>query len=227
MNLNEDNDQRECEGCEECEENKEILSPHDAYGGFMEVLDRGEWVYMCNDTIEDGRVFEMFEKKTDAKFAPLKCTGVIKASPEELLDFFLSASISTRKKITPNLSKYEIVKEFVPDIHLLHYVYKAPFPVKSRDFCLKRFIHRNDSNILICGVSIVDEDLPPLRKYIRGEIIMSGFYFEGIDEGETRVTSLVYVDPKGWIPSFVVKASKNGELAELKNLAKIVENNKE
>lgn len=220
MSLNKDKNSRDSE---DLEKNNEIISIHDAYKGFMEVLNQGEWIYKCNDVIKDGRVFKMFEKETEDKFSPLKCTGVIKTSPEKLLHFFLNASISDRKKMTPNLSKYEIIKEFAPDIHLLHYVYKAPFPVKSRDFCLKRFIHREKDNALICGVSIIDDNLPPLDKYIRGEIIMSGFYFEGLGEGETRVTSLVYLDPKGWIPGFVVKASKNGELAELKNLAKFLE----
>ena len=88
---------------------------------------------------------------------------------------------------------------------------------------MKRFIHRNGPNILLCGVSIVDEDLPPTKKYVRGEVMMSGYLLEPISDEETRITSIVFVNPKGWIPNFVVSASKNGEFAELMNLAKVME----
>lgn len=204
-------------------ENMDLHSSHDAFKKFMDISETGDWTCTYTLTLTDGRSFEMFEKETDMKFPVMKCVGVLKTTPTKLLDFFLNADLETRKKITPNLSSYEIIKEFELGIHLLHYVYKAPFPVKSRDFCLKRFVHSHDSTILICGVSIVDDDLPPIKKYIRGEVPMSGYLFESISKEETQITSIVYIDPKGWIPNFVVKASKNGELSELINLAKIVE----
>jgi len=204
-------------------EKLEPRSPHEAFKKFNNVLNDGEWKCTHTITLPDGRDFNMFEKIEHIKFPALKYVGVVKATPDKLLDFFLNADLRTRKKVTPNISSYEIIKEFEPNVHLLHYVYKAPFPVKSRDFCLKRFIHSHNSDILICGVSIIDDDLPPIKKYVRGEILISGYLFESISEEETRITSIVHIDPKGWIPNFVIKASKNGELAELINLAKILE----
>lgn len=206
-------------------EGNEIDSSHEAFKRFMNVSEDGEWICAATLELPDGRVFDMLERETDTKFPVLKCVGVIKATPEKLSDFFLNASLETRKKVTPNLSKYKIVKEFDPDTHLLHYVYKAPFPVRSRDFCLKRFVHRHGDNILMCGISVIDDDLPPLKKYVRGEITMSGYFFEGISDEETKITSIVYIDPKGWIPGFVVRASKNGEFAELVNLVEVIEEN--
>jgi len=208
----------------ESNEGNEVCSSHEAFKRFMDILEDGDWICTSTITLPDGRVFDMLERSIDTKLPVLKCVGVVKTTPEKLLDLFTDSPLEIRKKVTPNLSKYEIVKEFEPNIHLLHYVYKAPFPVKSRDFCLKRFVHRYGENILVCGISIEDDDLPPLKKYIRGEIMMSGYYFESISEEETKVTSIVYVDPKGWIPNFVVKASKNGELNELTNLVEVIEN---
>jgi len=204
-------------------EDIELQSPHEAFKNFIKISESEGWVCHRTITLPDGRSFNMYEKESDMKFPILKCVGTIKTTPTKLTDFFLNADLETRKKITPNLSLYKIIKEFEPGIHLLHYVYKAPFPVKSRDFCLKRFVHSRNSDILICGVSIVDDDLPPVKKYIRGEVLMSGYLFESISKEETQITSIIYIDPKGWIPNFVVKASKTGELSELTNIAKIVE----
>lgn len=206
-------------------ESKEVVLDIEAYKKFMNILEDDNWILVSKTNIKDNRVFNMFEINKDLKFPALKCVGIVKTTPEKLLDFFVNASLENRKKITPNLSKYEIIKDINPNVHLLHYVYKAPFPVKSRDFCLKRFIYRIDKNILICGISTIDDALPPLKKYIRGEIIISGYYFETISDKETKITSIIHIDPKGWVPNFVVKASKNGELAELINLADFMEEN--
>lgn len=206
-------------------ENEKMNLCKETFKKFMNILEDDNWVLSSTTTLADSRVFNMFEMNTDLKFPALKCVGVVKNTPEKILDFFVNASLENRKKVTPNLSKYKIVKDIDSDIHLLHYVYKAPFPVKSRDFCLKRFIYRIDKNILICAISTIDDALPPLKKYIRGEIIISGYYFETISDKETKITSIIHIDPKGWIPNFVVKASKNGELAELINLAEFIEEN--
>jgi len=198
----------------------------EAHEIFTQAIIAENWTHETSTTLKDGRVFEMFGGKSKGGIPPLKCVGVIKTEASKILDFYLNAPLDIRKKATPNLSKYNIIKDYEKDIQLLHYVYKAPFPVKSRDFSLKRFVYQSDTECLICGISVVDEDLPEMKKYIRGKIFIPGYHLETLPEGETRITSIVSLDPGGWVPNFLIKASKNGELAELVNLSKILENGK-
>lgn len=113
------------------DEGNEIKSSHEAFKRFMDVIEDEDWVCTSTRTLPDGRVFDMLERKTDTKLPVLKCVGIIKTSPEKLLDFFLNADLETRKKVTPNLSKYEIINfivYFVQNPNINTFIFSRIYP---------------------------------------------------------------------------------------------------
>ena len=78
----------------------ELCSPHDAFKRFMDISESGTWKCTATRTV-DGRVFDMLEKESGEKFPIVKCVGVLKTTPEKILDFFLNADLDARKKVTP------------------------------------------------------------------------------------------------------------------------------
>lgn len=54
----------------------------------------------------------------------------------------------------------------------------------------------------------VDSSFPdyvPVRKNrVRGELLMAGLVFERLSETQSRAYYIIHLDPKGWIPHWVV-----------------------
>jgi hypothetical protein len=88
--------------------------------------------------------------------------------------------------------------------------------VSSRDFVTLRHWETKDDIILSCGVAVVHPDMPPNKKYIRGENKSGGWVFKPVKDNPDRCVFcwIVNTDIKGWIPHYVVEQAISGMLLQ-------------
>lgn len=69
--------------------------------------------------------------------------------------------------------------------------------VTNRDFVLSRGIKRLDDGVILSNhVSIVTDECPDKKGYVRGEVFASGYWIKPT-EGGARIAYVVQIDPKG------------------------------
>lgn len=81
-----------------------------------------------------------------------------------------------------------------------YFYLKMPFIMGDRDLVMKRYVMKNYGGnpkcALIAGCSITNSDYPPKSKPIRGEMLLSGNYFEEIAPNKTRMIVISHADMK-------------------------------
>lgn len=187
---------------------------------FIDLCQSEDWV--CVDTQKDhlDHEFVLWERPSEMEFPMVKCTGILPCSAKEAFEWVCNTNMNKRKKWDLQVAKYKIVHKFDDNNCLLHYVYRAPFPVKSRDFCTIRHTSYKNNQYILCGVSVEDDRIPVSSKYVRGEVFYAGYLVKELGEDQCSITSLTHVDVKGWIPSFVVKLTKTKQLLKYIQLSK-------
>lgn len=136
--------------------------------------------------------------------------GEIHRCSPEILRLFI-VQIDQRSYWDPTFLQGTYNVEVSPAVRIMTHSYDAPFPVSPRDFVTIGAERLEEDGTLIAGVqSIVREDLPERRGYVRGELRSSGFVIKpippepGIDYPRCAVYYLATVDVKGWLPTWVV-----------------------
>jgi hypothetical protein len=57
------------------------------------------------------------------------------------------------------------------------------FPVSNRDFAILAYMTKSvDDKCVISVTSVEHPDIPPVKKVVRGEIIIAGWCFEQVEE---------------------------------------------
>jgi len=205
----------------------------DAYTYFLELIHESEDKWNCLDVKEDGRgetfvLWERIPSEEENTFPTIKCEGILPCSAKGLYDFMLAADLKTRRKWDNSLVNCKVIREISPNNHLMHFIYSAPFPVQSRDFCVHRFLKEGNlpssdkKSYSIWGISIEDDDLLPQSQYIRGDILISGYLIEEVTSNTCKITSVNKIDPKGWIPKFVINLTKLRPLQKLIKLSQLI-----
>jgi len=157
----------------------------------------------------------------------VKTEGTLKVSPETAFALVSETSMDSRKRWDTELLYYNVVDTIADNILLTHVGFKTPFPVTSRDFCAIRCSTEEDGVRYIWGCSVISSAVPENAegKFVRGMIIVSGFVFKPVDgePDQCLITNVNQVDPKGWIPAWVVNLGKGKSLARMTGLKKLLE----
>ena len=195
------------------------MAKKETFSQFISLIHEKEEGWICLDVKKDGRdqKFFLWERISEHNetFPMVKSEGILPCSAEKAYDLLLNAKLKTQKKWDPALLKCQVVRTISPTAHLMYYVYGAPFPVKSRDFSILRFSMEEDHRYVIWATSVMDEEIPVSSKYIRGEVSISGYFLEVLTENMCKITTVNNIDPKGWIPKFVVNLTKAKPLEKL------------
>ena len=155
--------------------------------------------------------------------APLKTQLVLNATP--LLAFMCLMSLSrvdlrSNEPFVPGSGQrtsFRVLKTIDNNMDIIHVVYRPLFLFPSwttpRDFVVCRYWrYESDGTYTVCYESVSHRDCPPLSAYTRGEL--HGVYTIAPRKQirgscgqqpnnlhpECLVTSVVQVDPKGWVP---------------------------
>jgi len=151
----------------------------------------------------------------------VRAVATLDVPPEILAEFVQETSVEKRLVWDPEVLVYDIKQRVDDEIEIVHQAFKAPFPVASRDFCAIRCTKSKDGVIYVFGCSIEHDSVPETKDHVRGNAIMSGYIFKPINRNDVNTTQIIHavqLDPRGWIPAFVVNLSKNKPLDRLKQI---------
>ena len=157
---------------------------------------------------------------TESGLYVVRAKGIIPASPEAI--FALVSDLDRKKQWDPMFVEGRVVKEFSPEVKVNYQRFYAPWPVSHRDFVFMSVLRREpDGTIVFAGSSIDIPSLPDVSGLVRGEMVRGGFILRPHGEGETRVTYIVHVDPRGMLPTMIVNKFQKSQTANVYKIKKI------
>jgi len=135
--------------------------------------------------------------------------------------------------LTPNScqrASFRIIETIDDHMDIIHLffrpVYLFPSWTAPRDYVLFRYWRYDpDGSYMICLDSVTHKDCPPIDGYVRGEMqsvytiapkksSRKGSSGQTQAEEECLLTSLVQVDPKGWVPTLPLSPLSNQSYAD-------------
>lgn len=128
----------------------------------------------------------------------------------------------------------ETIDDHMDVIHLFfHPLYLFPSWTTARDFVLFRYWRlERDGTYVVCCDSVQHNDCPPYPGYTRGEMHSvhtisprkkHATYRENIINQECLLTSVVQVDPRGWVPTMSIPLLSNQSYADAFGVASLLQ----
>jgi len=174
--------------------------------------------------------FTLYEKAVEGNDSIhlVKTEGMLNVSPQKAAALVRDTAIESRKRWDTELDFYNVIETISDRILLAHIGFHTPFPVTPRDFSTLRCTAEEDGVYYFWSFSVVSPQIPEDKnsKYVRGIIIVSGFAIKPVEghDDQCLIVNPNQVDPKGWIPGWVVNLGKGKSLARMTNMKKILEN---
>jgi hypothetical protein len=153
---------------------------------------------------------------------PLRTQVVLNAHPTEafmcIMSYARIHASNVGDALSPNsgqLSSYRLIEKIDDHTDVLHLVLRKlflfPSWTEARDFVLLRYWrYESDGSYIICYESMEHPDCPPQPGFVRGEMHqvytiappkINDYRQKGTYGTECMLTSVVQVDPKGWVPT--------------------------
>ncbi|KAL7372099.1 hypothetical protein ABVT39_010258 [Epinephelus coioides] len=133
--------------------------------------------------------------------------AVLEASVDELYDL-LFVRVEEMHQWNPSIHHIKILKRVGPETIITHEVstQTAGNMIGQRDFLSVRHSCRQKSSVYLGGAAIQLESFPPQAGYVRAEDGPTCIIIQPLDEdsGKSRVTWLLNMDVKGWLPKSIV-----------------------
>eukprot|EP01115_Flamella_aegyptia_P014368 TRINITY_DN812_c0_g1_i1.p1 TRINITY_DN812_c0_g1~~TRINITY_DN812_c0_g1_i1.p1 ORF type:complete len:214 (+),score=65.86 TRINITY_DN812_c0_g1_i1:37-642(+) len=125
------------------------------------------------------------------------------AAPDCLV---ITEDLESRKDWDELFIEGKVIEEIDDTHQVLHFKFKAPSRlITNRDFLMARAVKTlDDGTILANHVSCEHDDCPEQKGFVRGEIKASGYHFKPTGDNSCKATYVVQIDPKGWIPTWLV-----------------------
>lgn len=155
--------------------------------------------------------------------APLRAQVTLNAHPLDAFMCLMSyGRLDTRESkngLTPNsgqIASFRLLEKIDDHTDIIHLFFRSlylfPSWTEPRDFVLFRYWrYEPDGSYFVCCESVEHPLCPPQPGYVRGEMHqvctlapskkMAGRRSSGLIEPECLMTTVVQVDPKGWIPT--------------------------
>ena len=137
----------------------------------------------------------------------VKATGVIDGvQPEELRNKVYDQPFDEKKKSDDSFLEEEVLETVDDSTKVIYQAYSAPWPVSNRDLVILRSKREENGTYYQIDISTTNAKKPdPTGSYVRADLI--GCYkYEPCEEG-TKATYLVFMDPMGMVPAFVVNSN--------------------
>lgn len=154
--------------------------------------------------------------------------GIIDNCTTEILRLFI-VQIDQRSFWDPTFLHGQYHVTIAPEVRIMTHAYDAPFPVSPRDFVTIGCERLEQDGSLVAGVqSIVREDLPDRKGFVRGVLSSSGFVVRPLppenDIPRVGVFYLATVDVKGWLPTWVVNLVNAQQPLNINLLKRLIHN---
>lgn len=113
--------------------------------------------------------------------------------------------VSYRPKWVPYLLQSRVLKKYSATEKLEYSHFAAPWPASDRDFVYhQRLLHKDEEKIVFV-MSVIESELMPEQDWIvRADMIESQYTLTKLSEKKTKVELIFYVDPKGWLPDWLI-----------------------
>jgi len=145
--------------------------------------------------------------------------GNIPVAPKAIADGLWAVNLERRKRWDHDLLDYQVKEEITPSIQVVFQLYSAPTGVAPREVVAIRALKEKAGTYIIWGGSINYALVKGNSANIRAAAYVSGWVIQPIESG-SKIFHIVQVDPKGWIPPFVVNSSKLKPASRLIELRK-------
>eukprot|EP01101_Sappina_pedata_P009923 TRINITY_DN612_c0_g1_i1.p1 TRINITY_DN612_c0_g1~~TRINITY_DN612_c0_g1_i1.p1 ORF type:complete len:234 (+),score=114.72 TRINITY_DN612_c0_g1_i1:74-775(+) len=165
--------------------------------------------------IDEEQGISLFDKIIPDSPAHLtRAVGEFNAPVDVIAKLVAETNVIARNVWDTEIVVYNVIKSFNENYSLILQGFRAPFPVSSRDFSAVRCKKVIGDRIIICGTSVITDEIPEVEGYVRGDVLVSGFLIEPVvgKPGVSRVIGVTQLDPKGWIPTAAVNSTKRRHL---------------
>lgn len=137
----------------------------------------------------------------------VRVRGTVNLRPGQTIDDILMTlhepTLSQKKELYHSVVDYEILNRIDDRTHISRTVAQTT-GISDREFInIRTYILQPDGSYLL-GVQAINYKSFPFDAYAVRGTSNSGILIEEINESTAQITSVDHIDPKGWVPVFVV-----------------------
>lgn len=186
------------------------------------IKDKDNWELLIN---EDGITVHQ-RQVNGSPIHMIKATTILhNVDINNILNWLYKATLDEKRLIIDDVIDHEIVQNINNNIHVSRSRYSTPVGISNREFLALRVSHmRSDTTYLVGIQSINKKDIPFDNDYVRG-ISNCATLLEDLGDNTVKITSIDHIDPKGWIPAFVINAYKRKAKERLEKIQKVFTKN--
>lgn len=128
------------------------------------------------------------------------------------------------KKWAGNLQSHQVVEDAEFIVYRSIDV-KRMFVTQRETVVATKIIKREDGSTLVVQRSTEHPNFPETTDYVRAQVLLFAWLFtpDQEDANKTKVTSIIFVDPKGWVPIPVFNAFIHDQAQSVKKLKDFTE----
>lgn len=141
------------------------------------------------------------------------CRGIttLHCSLEKAVHFLWHES----RKYSLGVIEQSVVEEFASNVRVIYQAIKSPALVSNRDFVYlssSEAIEQGTAHA-ITSVSVEHAKMPAQSGFVRGELMLSGFYLKRITDTSCELQYFVHVNINGWVPAWLINYN-NGSVID-------------
>jgi hypothetical protein len=148
------------------------------------------------------------QKAVDSDVSALKATGILKAPIDQVMEVLRKVEIS--REWIPHIDKKISIRDF-SDLEAITYsVNRLPWPFADRSLLLHNKIRLDKENrYLVVEMNSVDSETNPIQEdHVRSNLYCGQLIMRPAGIGQTEIELVLFVDPKGHIPAWLVNMSQ-------------------
>lgn len=155
-------------------------------------------------------------RRTESGLYYIRGVGDIDFPAETI--FELTRDYSRKNQWDQMFMEGRVVRELTDHSRVLYELFSAPWPVTNRDFCYATYVRKEAEYIASVGFSVEVPSVPEVKGAVRAHMEVGGFLFRRLSPTSTRVTYLLFMDPRGSIPQMVINSTQK---KQTQNVSKI------
>lgn len=125
---------------------------------------------------------------------------------------------ATKKQWDEMFIEGRTVQRFNDHASVSYELFSAPWPVTNRDFLFGSYVQKTPELIVSAGFSVEHPSVPPVKNAVRAQMDIGGFIYRALSPAQTRVTYILYMDPRGSIPQMVVNSSQKKQTQNISRI---------
>jgi hypothetical protein len=148
------------------------------------------------------------KRAADSDVLALKAAGILDAPMDQVMEVLRKVDIS--REWIPGIDDKVSVKDF-SDLEAITYsVNKLPWPFAHRSLLLHNKLRLDEEeNYLVVDIRSVDSETNHIQEnYIRANMYCGQIIMRPAGLGQTEIELILFVDPKGHIPAWLVNMSQ-------------------